>query len=80
MSSKANKGVYLCRGNRIHVVYNNTTLHFDFDEFERYVLMVDEAYYRLKNELNARDESFSDDSDDEADFDFDDDFEDDDDF
>lgn len=80
MASKANKGVYLCHGNRIHVVYNNTTMHFDFDDYERYVLMVDEAYYRIKNELKSREESFLEELDDDSDFEIDDDFEDSDEF
>ena len=46
-----NKGVFVCKGRRVHVVYNDITLHFDFDEFEKFTFMLDDAYHRIKGEL-----------------------------
>ncbi|HDS01714.1 MAG TPA: hypothetical protein ENO22_12005 [candidate division Zixibacteria bacterium] len=54
-----NKGVFVCKGRRVHVVYNDITLHFDFDEFEKFTFMLDDAYHRIKGEL--KDDSDTDD-------------------
>jgi hypothetical protein len=51
MPPKKNKGVFVCRGKRVHVVYNDVTLHFDFDEFEKFTFMIDDAYHRIKGNL-----------------------------
>ena len=62
MSAKTNKGVYVCKGKRIHVVYNNVTLHFSFEEFEKFTFMIDDAYHRVKSEFaNDDDDCPSDD-------------------
>jgi hypothetical protein len=53
MPSKPNKGVFVCKGKRVHVVYNNVTLHFDFDEFEKFTFMIDDAYHRLKGDMKS---------------------------
>ena len=50
---KKNKGVFVCKGKRVHVVYNDITLHFDFDEFEKFTFMIDDAYHRVKSELKG---------------------------
>jgi hypothetical protein len=54
MPPKKNKGVFVCRGKRVHVVYNDVTLHFDFDEFEKFTFMIDDAYHRIKGELKDK--------------------------
>ncbi|NIX54737.1 MAG: hypothetical protein GWN14_02040 [candidate division Zixibacteria bacterium] len=56
---KKNKGVFVCKGKRVHVIYNDITLHFDFDEFEKFTFMLDDAYHRIKGEL--KDDSGSED-------------------
>lgn len=53
MKPKPNKGVFLCKGQRVHVVYNDVTLHFDFSEFEKFTFMIDDAYHRLKGEMRS---------------------------
>ena len=62
---KKNKGVYVCKGKRIHVAYNDITLHFDFNEFEKFTFMIDDAYHHLKGRLNyspGPDDNIDDDS------------------
>lgn len=51
MPPNKNKGVFVCKGKRVHVVYNDMTLHFDFEEFEKFTFMIDDAYHRIKGEL-----------------------------
>ncbi len=53
MPAKSNKGVFVCKGKRVHVVYDNVTLHFDFDEFEKFTFMIDDAYHRLKGKMKS---------------------------
>ncbi|MBD3217619.1 MAG: hypothetical protein GF310_05030 [candidate division Zixibacteria bacterium] len=57
---KKNKGVFVCKGKRVHVVYNDITMHFDFDEFEKFTFMLDDAYHRIKGELKDDSESVDD--------------------
>lgn len=51
MAQRPHKGVFLCKGKRIHVVYGDQTLHFDFEDFEKFTFMIDDAYHRVKGEL-----------------------------
>ena len=57
MPAEPKKGVFVCRGKRVHVVYNNITLHFDFDEYEKFTFMLDDAYHRIKGELKSENDS-----------------------
>lgn len=60
MSSEPQKGVFVCRGKRVHVVYNNVTLHFDFEDYEKFTFMIDDAYHRIKSELKSDSNSYED--------------------
>ncbi len=48
--------VFLCKHGIVHLNYMNTTLRFRPKDFNRFALLVSDAYYRLNNDPALLDE------------------------